>query len=633
MSASDMPDLNLQQPSQAQRVRTHNFNSQSISTVDRRDPFVNDGNDSDHERSFFMTDAFASHNTASTRMTRRQKLTQDRTRRKRLNRHPIHPEPAVATDENDAGSAAINPGWRPVGTNGSVSAAPAATRQEHLRKGTSPALKENHSHQQPSKAVFRNPSPVTYGITRLTPSTSSSSDTEVNKEGSYEDPQMLLLRNPTRSELSASAITPDVAAFFHQQQSSSRSARSETYDEEDVDDSNSQESLSYHKRLAREEMEMKARKEAVDAAKAEMRSTKFMQKEDVESYRKTLETPIAKTVGIVSAAAIVGCVVLGPVGLLVGAAAVGIGAGAMQIPEEHRNNMMKSAQESVMSAGDAISQSCMNTYKDSGIAEHVPADIQSCCATMDVETKELLPTSESEIVMSENDESIVASRSKTTDQTSPVAPAARVSKNKNGRVACLREGRIMTASQIHALNPVLQPRAWLDVLASAEAVHDDRVEAMEEVMILAKDKQRARVLVDEGILDSLMWSIGRYTEKVKYDPASHELPWAHPEISLQEKSFARLAATCCINLGKSYCAAMHTEGDLLLMSQYERGTVPEERQLAQLLYEVPHHVRITRTDDPTIVDPSKEVFALRQMTLPQAEELAASIKALMASTD
>ncbi len=439
MSASDMPDLNLQQPSQAQRVRTHNFNSQSISTVDRRDPFVNDGNDSDHERSFFMTDAFASHNTASTRMTRRQKLTQDRTRRKRLNRHPIHPEPAVATDENDAGSAAINPGWRPVGTNGSVSAAPAATRQEHLRKGTSPALKENHSHQQPSKAVFRNPSPVTYGITRLTPSTSSSSDT---KEGSYEDPQMLLLRNPTRSELSASAITPDVAAFFHQQQSSSRSARSETYDEEDVDDSNSQESLSYHQRLAREEMEMKARKEAVDAAKAEMRSTKFMQKEDVESYRKTLETPIAKTVGIVSAAAIVGCVVLGPVGLLVGAAAVGIGAGAMQIPEEHRNNMMKSAQESVMSAGDAISQSCMNTYKDSGIAEHVPADIQSCCATMDVETKELLPTSESEIVMSENDESIVASRSKTTDQTSPVAPAARVSKNKNGRVACLREGEL-----------------------------------------------------------------------------------------------------------------------------------------------------------------------------------------------
>ncbi|GAX12618.1 hypothetical protein FisN_13Lh080 [Fistulifera solaris] len=620
MSAHDVLDPNSQQPSQAQNIQTHNFNSQSNQIIDRRDPFSNDGNDSDHERSFFMTDAFASHNTASTRMTRRQKLTQDRTRRKRTNRHPKDPEPVLTRDENDSALAGHNRARQPMGRNGS----------EHLRKGASPALKENQ--QQQLNAVFRKPSPVNYRITRLTPSTSSSSDTEV-KGGSYEDPQMLLLRNPTRSELSASAITPDVAAFFHQQQSSSRSTRSEIYDEEDVDDSNSQESLSYHQRLAREEMEIKARKEAVDAAKAEMRSTKFMQKDSVDSYRKTLETPIAKTVGIVSAAAIVGCVVLGPVGLLIGAAAVGIGAGAMQIPEEQRNNMMKSAQESVMSAGDAISQSCMNTYKDSGIAEHVPADIQSCCATMDVETKELLPTSESEIMMSENDESIVASRSKTTDQTSPVAPAARLSKNKNGRVACLREGRIMTASQIHALNPVLQPRAWLDVLASAEAMHDDRVEAMEEVMILAKDKQRARVLVDEGILDSLMWFIGRYTEKVKYDPAAHETPWAHPEISLQEKSFARLAATCCINLGKSYCAAMHTEGDLLLMSQYERGTVPEERQLAQLLYEVPHHVRITRTDDPTIVDPKKEVFALRQMTLPQAEELAASIKALVVSTN
>ena len=69
------------------------------------------------------------------------------------------------------------------------------------------------------------------------------------------------------------------------------------------------------------------------------------------------------------------------------------------------------------------------------------------------------------------------------------------------------------------------------------------------------------------------------------------------------------------------------------MSQYERGTVPEERQLAQMLHEVPHHIRNTRTDDPTIIDPRKEVFALRQMTLPQAEDLAASIKTLIETTD
>jgi hypothetical protein len=138
------------------------------------------------------------------------------------------------------------------------------------------------------------------------------------------------------------------------------------------------------------------------------------------------------------------------------------------------------------------------------------------------------------------------------------------------------------------------------------------MEAMEEILILAKDKQRARIFLEEGILDSIMWT-------------TH---WAHPEISREEADAAKLAAACCLTLGKAHCAAIHTEGDLLLMSLYERGTVPEERQLAQMLHEVPHHARVTNTSDPTIVIPGKEVFALKQMTLPQAEELARSIKSL-----
>lgn len=65
------------------------------------------------------------------------------------------------------------------------------------------------------------------------------------------------------------------------------------------------------------------------------------------------------------------------------------------------------------------------------------------------------------------------------------------------------------------------------------------------------------------------------------------------------------------------------------MSLYERGTVPEERQLAQMLHEVPYHSRVTVTNDPTVVDLSKEMFAVKQVTLPQAEELAKSIKAVL----
>ena len=182
--------------------------------------------------------------------------------------------------------------------------------------------------------------------------------------------------------------------------------------------------------------------------------------------------------------------------------------------------------------------------------------------------------------------------------------------------------------QIHALNPSEQPRAWLDVLASVNTTHNEKLEAMEEILILAKDKQRARIFVEEGILDSIMWTLGRYFEKQKAAETLANASWANKEITREEMDLAKLAAICCLTLGKAYCAAIHTEGDLQLMSLYERGTVPEERQLAQMLHEVPHHTRISKLEDPTIVVPRKEVFTLHQYPLEQAEELAAAIKGL-----
>lgn len=128
-----------------------------------------------------------------------------------------------------------------------------------------------------------------------------------------------------------------------------------------------------------------------------------------------------------------------------------------------------------------------------------------------------------------------------------------------------------------------------------------------------------------------MWTLCRYFEKLSYDPDG-QVKWTNAEISMEELSFVRRAAVCCLTLGKSYCAAIHTEGDLLLMSLYERGSVPEERQLAQMLYEVPYHTRTTKTDDPTIIIPNQETFLLKQMTLPQAEELSGKIKVLAENT-
>jgi hypothetical protein len=47
-------------------------------------------------------------------------------------------------------------------------------------------------------------------------------------------------------------------------------------------------------------------------------------------------------------------------------------------------------------------------------------------------------------------------------------------------------------SQIHSLRPSLQPRAWLDVMASAHTTREEKNEAMQEILILAKDKEISR---------------------------------------------------------------------------------------------------------------------------------------------
>jgi hypothetical protein len=49
--------------------------------------------------------------------------------------------------------------------------------------------------------------------------------------------------------------------------------------------------------------------------------------------------------------------------------------------------------------------------------------------------------------------------------------------------------------QIHSLEPSLQPRAWIDVMANANTTRDEKNEGMEEILILAKDKVRIRDLL------------------------------------------------------------------------------------------------------------------------------------------
>lgn len=376
----------------------------------------------------------------------------------------------------------------------------------------------------------------------------------------------------------------------------------------------------------------------------------LLTKDDMEHLMKKDDSLIFRLTAGVVAVATVGLLISGPVGMLAGVAAGGLGMGFMRIPEEERKKIqeraekgLNSLQEKACDASEVMSSSCINTYQDSGVAEHVPHCISSNIADQLVPSGPTGGTVKSEnfgnagggTVNSAQINGILAGGGNNPEHssTSPTGPLvdqkAPSSMTHNERmrpkkVACLRNVRILPIAQIHGLEPSSQPRAWLDVVASANTSNDQKTEAMEEILLLAKDKRRARIFLDEGILDYIIWTISRYFEKLEVIGKTTE--WAFPDITPNEKTAANLAAMCCVTLGKAHCAAIHTEGDLLLMSMYERGSVPEERQVAQMLHEVSHHARVTKTNDPTIVQPSKEVFAPRQLNLNQAEELARSIK-------
>ena len=234
----------------------------------------------------------------------------------------------------------------------------------------------------------------------------------------------------------------------------------------------------------------------------------------MEKYRQSFDSPMMKTAAGVIGAATIGCIAIGPVGMLLGAAAVGIGVGVMQIPEEQRSNMAEKAQEAMakvqeqaFSASETLSASCATTYKDSGIAEHIPAEMTKFCAIsadeVDPEHVIIVPD-----IKSEDSEAVRLDQVpcggrvggdlpmlKSQEARKPTSPnQSRSLRNK--KVACLRHVRILPVSQIHSLDPAFQPRAWLDVLASADTSGDEKTDAMEEILILAKDKQRARIFLE-----------------------------------------------------------------------------------------------------------------------------------------
>ena len=343
------------------------------------------------------------------------------------------------------------------------------------------------------------------------------------------------------------------------------------------------------------------------------------------------------------------------------------------MPEEQRNQMKDKATaaaqqtyESAQIAAEAMGTTCATACIESGVADKIDPKFakfvedgahNGCGATIAatdlVQQNPCMSMEGDTLSPAEGDTSSVAvgaaSASKnglraTNGQSDGLNEAGaddsgsekQVPKRRR-KVACMRKGRIVPVGQIHSLEPLRQPKAWLDVMASANTSRDEKDEAMEELSIFIKDKYTAHSLLDEGILDSLLYIVACFFRSQGGDIAKNSPDGILPMSIRSDPEFlhAKKAANCCVNLGKAHCAIVHTEADDLLMSAYSNGAVPMERQLAQMLHEIPHHTSLPTTpankqmaEGGDVSSSSEFVFTLTELSLQHAERLATSILAL-----
>ena len=247
---------------------------------------------------------------------------------------------------------------------------------------------------------------------------------------------------------SSSSFEADPRQDMYQEAPTSSSFLPPRTDDEDTLDYADEDSLVYEAR----KKEAERRKYKRGYAEAPGAHSPLMNKDDMEHYRKTLDTPVVKTGAVVVISATIGTLLLGPVGLLVGAAAVGIGVGIMQIPEEQRTNMkdkatvtLHKAHESALNASETLSSTCASSCLNSGVANHLPPEMRHCFTQEDVQE----PDDDHHSVLQGTEEQQRSDKGANTsfsggnggfapDGNSHPSPGRR-----NRRVACLRDGKFL----------------------------------------------------------------------------------------------------------------------------------------------------------------------------------------------
>lgn len=236
--------------------------------------------------------------------------------------------------------------------------------------------------------------------------------------------------------------------------------------------------------------------------------------------------PTAAAVGAGVIAGLMGTIALGPLGLLIGAGVAGVGYKVAQLPENERakvgskaSTVAQKLHKSAVKANDFLSNQCAQacgdgkassptTYQEDEIYSRrsdVPTHISNSTfgISRDSPVKEATFTPKN----IQPPSSINISSSVELADASSAVPVNVKRTTRRITPACRRMGRITPVGQIHSLDPALHPRAWLDVMASAWTSKDEKNEAMEEILLLSKDKNHARMLLEVGFILFLMFVI------------------------------------------------------------------------------------------------------------------------------
>jgi hypothetical protein len=262
-----------------------------------------------------------------------------------------------------------------------------------------------------------------------------------------------------RAASSSSMETDTRQVLYNQAAISSRSSLpprdhdDDTLDYADLNDEDN--SVKYEQRRKEEER----RRNEIGFLDGEATASPLVNKDDMEHYRRSLDTPVVKTAAGIAVAATLGSILLGPVGLLVGAATVGIGVGVMQIPHEQRANMkdrarktLHDAQDSALNASEALSSSCATQCRNHGMADQFPNEMKQCFTHEDANNTSVdqHSTNQSTVERQRSDKvgniSIGSGGGNfATPQEENSAPTASGGPGRNRRVACLRKGKSQLA--------------------------------------------------------------------------------------------------------------------------------------------------------------------------------------------